>query len=251
MITGKLGVMQAYFLPYLGYFQLIQAVDKFIVYGKVSFRKKSWITRNRILDAGTGLPITIQVPVMGKSSSKLIEHVGIDNNQNWQRKLVAVIFYNYKKSPYFKEIFPFLEDVISVPTDSLHVFNAFTISKICELLSIKTELVFEHPEFELLEKNLKSTELSNGVDVKTRRVFEICELHNFSNYINPPGGEELYSKDIFEANGYSIGFLLPELPVYSQFNFGYQSHLSIVDVLMHNGINKTSKMLNDYKIVYP
>jgi hypothetical protein len=114
----KLAIMQPYFFPYLGYFQLISTVDKFILYEHVQYIKKGWINRNRIIELNKG-DIYIRVPIKKKETNPYICEAEIDNSTLWGKKIINLLFYNYKKSPFFEEIYPFFENIFNQHYDKI------------------------------------------------------------------------------------------------------------------------------------
>ncbi len=241
--------MQAYFFPYIGYFQLIDYVDTFMIYEHVSFRKKSWITRNRIYDKGKKEPIVINVPVLKQSSEKSIGETLIDNRVDWRKKILNLIFFNYKKAPFFEEVFPELERIILMDGMSIHDYNSSIITGISTLLDIKTTIISDNSDYLIMEGKLKDLADDNDCEVKSQRIFEICRKEGALNYVNPIGGTELYDKNLFLKNGIELSFVETKRYTYEQFNGEFEPHLSIIDVLMHNGIEETKKMVKNYKIV--
>lgn len=239
--------MQAYFFPYIGYFQLIDSVDTFILYEYVSFRKKSWITRNRILDKGKQEPIYINTPVIGKSSNKLINEVFIVDDIKWKKKLLNLTYFNYKKAIYFNDIYPFLENIIYNDQLNLHKYNSHLIVKICELLDIKTEIIDDNLSNKFIEKELEHQQNINRENVKSERIFRLCKKYKANSYINPIGGTELYSKDYFLQNNLQLYFLKTKDFSYHQFNNSFTPNLSIIDILMHKGINYTKEIIKQDK----
>ncbi|WP_139957474.1 WbqC family protein [Flavicella sediminum] len=245
----KFGIMQAYFFPYIGYFQLIDHVDCFMIYEHVSFRKKSWITRNRILDKGNNLPITLNVPVVKQSSSKSIGETMINNSTDWRNKNLNLIFFNYKKASFFDEIFPVIVELLNENCDSIHEYNSQIISGICNLLDINTKIIASNEKYISMEKELRLLANQNSTEEKTQRIFEICKTEGTNNYVNPIGGIDLYNKDEFSANDIQLDFVQTLEYKYKQFNCKFEPHLSIIDVLMHNGVAKTKGMIHNYKVV--
>lgn len=242
----KIGIMQAYFFPYIGYFQLIDASDEFILYEHVAFRKKSWITKNRILDKGRKLPVEIRIPVIKKCSHKNISQIEISGS-NWKRPLLKMIYYNYKRAAYFKEVYPLIENCIQIDTSSLHDYNSAIINEICNYLDLKTNIKYKNEEFLKLEVSLLNE--VNIKEVKSLRIVEICKQQKAHTYINPAGGIELYDKAYFKKNNLSLYFINTKEYSYNQFNMEYTPHLSIIDVLMHNGKEGTKKMIKNYSLI--
>ncbi|WP_299064591.1 WbqC family protein [uncultured Polaribacter sp.] len=245
----NLGIMQPYFFPYIGYFQLIESVDTFILYENVSFNKKSWITRNRILDKGKGSPFFINVPVNGKSSKKLIKEIEINGDNNWKEKLLNLIFFNYKKANYFSDIYPPLEDIINSPEINLHLFNSNCIIKICKLLDIRTNILYDNSKNQDVEEELVNQNNINKEDIKSQRIIKFCKKFNSKTYINPIGGTELYDKEYFKKNGLELLFVNTKDYSYEQFNHSFNEHLSIIDILMHTGIEQTKQTVKEYNLI--
>jgi len=242
----SIAIMQAYFFPYIGYFQLINSVDTFLIYEHVTFRKKSWITRNRILDKGKVAPIFIKVPVLKQSSNKLISEVKIDNKTDWRKKIKNLLFYNYKKSPFFDEIYTDLLCIIDINAEDLHTYNSLIVQKICVLLDIDTKIIYDNSACLELESNL----LKNNInDIKTQRIVELCRQQKVKHYVNPIGGVDLYCKKEFNKNDLKLSFVNTLPFSYNQFGLDHQPYLSIIDVLMHKGIKGTKEIIKKYELV--
>lgn len=245
----NLGIMQPYFFPYMGYFQLIHAVDKIIIYDHVSFRKRSWITRNRIMDKSLGEPVFVGVPVHNGSSFQLIRNTRVVSDGKWQAALERKIFFNYKQAPFFKEVFPVLCELIHMSMESLHGYNATITIKLARLLGIETEIVTDNTPYLEMEERLPALAEESGYEVKTQRVLEMCRNEGADAYINPIGGQEIYSKAEFAENDLELNFVKSELPPYQQFAEPFVPYLSIIDELMHLGISETAKRVQLYHFV--
>lgn len=244
----KLGIMQSYFFPYIGYFQLIDAVDTFIIYEHVTFRKKSWITKNRILDKGRNIAINIQVPVSKKSSFKTIHEIEINTSTDWKKPILKLIYFNYKKAPFFNEVYPLIEHCILNKNTKLHSYNSFIIKEICSYLDIKTIIKEDNDDLLTVEESLKKRAL-NIEEVKSERIISICNKYNANTYINPIGGTELYSKEYFNQKELTLTFVKTEDFKYNQFNLPHTPYLSIIDVLMHQGKKGTQKLIQQYNLI--
>lgn len=245
----KLGVMQSYFFPYIGYFQLIESVDTFLIYEYVSFRKKSWITRNRLLDKKTGEPFFINIPVKGKSSNKLINEMEIIKESKWKKKLLKDIYFNYKKARFFNEIYPFLEELINFSEYNLHCYNSNSIIKICDLLDIKTKIISKDLSNITLENDIKNQNNIEKELIKYERVLRLCNKYEATSYTNPIGGVELYKRDYFKKNDVDLFFLQTNDFSYKQFGNSFTPYLSIIDQLMHVGVDETKKIIKKYKLI--
>ena len=230
----KLAIMQPYFFPYIGYFQLVNAVDKFIFYDDVNYIKGGWINRNNILINKEKKLFTLNL--VGASSFKQINQIKVGNRSD---KLLKTIHQSYVKAPFFISVMPLIEDVFaSINTESLVSDVAgISVMKVSEFLGLKT--IFEFSSFSY--SHTKGMERGN-------RLLEICKLNNSSYYINPVGGIELYSKEHFRKQGINLQFLNSKLSKYSQFTDEFVPGLSIIDVLMFNPIEQINLMLNNYTL---
>lgn len=254
----KLAIMQPYFFPYIGYFQCIQAVDKYILYDNVDYIRKGWMHRNRIL-IKYHLPMYINVPIIEKSSHKKIYEIQIDPSSVWKKKLLKLLVMNYKGSNYFNEVFPVIENLIKTEETTLFKYNSEIIKGISLFLDIQTEIVSENSNYLPLEEALNGIEDNNYSEFpellvtkplkKTARILKICSAEGAAMYINAIGGEELYSKEEFKAYGVELSFLKTRLFSYTQFSKSFHPHLSVIDVLMHNGKEGTKQLLTQYDLL--
>jgi len=228
----KLGIMQPYFFPYIGYFQLINAVDKFVVYDDVNYIKQGWINRNNILANGEKRLITLEV--RGASSFKAINQVQVGGNRG---KLVKTIAQSYAKAPFFAEAFPVIEKSIVCPEDGLADYLTTGLSNVAEYLQIKTEIIIS-------SKIEKDNSLA-GQD----KVLHICRLLGADEYLNAIGGMELYSREEFSKNSINLKFIRTENVIYDQRIKTFLPNLSIIDALMFNSKEKVKIMLGEYVLV--
>ena len=255
----KLAIMQPYFMPYIGYFQAINAVDKYILYDNLNFIKDAWVNRNRLL-LRNGTITTFSVPIIAKSSHTKIVDIRIDNSQKWGEKLLKTIFLNYKKVSDFDEIFPLLETILSRKYDFLSELNVLSIKTIAEFLSIGTVIEYDNSKYISLEDNLLLVDQQNYSPFqylektqpikKVARVIAICKAEGATSFINAIGGQSLYSQEEFAKYGIDLKFVQTDLDLrYNQFSHEFTSNLSIIDVLMHNGKERTKQLLNAYTLV--
>lgn len=231
----KLGIMQPYFFPYIGYWQLMNAVDKYVVYDDVNFIKGGWINRNRILV--NGKPQYFNVQMKGASPFKLINEIEINNSEISINKNLKTIYMAYHKAPYFSKVNLLIEKILKNQTPNLteYIFNS--IKCIAEYLNIKTEIIIS-------SKISKNNELKNQ-----DKVIEICKKLNATEYYNAIGGMELYSFDDFRKNDITLSFLKTNDISYKQFNNEFIPNLSIIDVMMFNSQEEIKAMLNDFTLI--
>lgn len=221
----KLGIMQPYFFPYIGYWQLLNAVDEYVVYDDVNFIKGGWINRNRIL-VGNEIKY-FNVPMIGASSYKKINEIEVDMNPGIRNKLIRTIEINYFKAPYYDKAFEVFRKVVTQEESNLARYLYYSIEAICEYLGITTKL--------LISSEINKNNCLKGED----KVLQICKILNASEYYNAIGGKELYSKENFLHDGIELKFVKTSDGV---------PNLSILDVMMNNSIGEIRNMLQDYEL---
>ena len=227
--------MQPYFLPYIGYFQLINASDKFLLLDDVAYINKGWINRNRILINGE--PQFFVMPVLAASQNRTINSLHLLEEDKWKSKLIRTIEMSYKKGIGYDDFFPVLKVVLSFNCNRLSDFIANSIEIICNFLEIKTPIVC-------------STSFYNNSELKAQnRIIDLCLKENAKTYINASGGRSLYQKDDFESFGIQLKFLTSELCPYQQFGASkFVPGLSIIDMLMNNPKHFVQDQLTNFKL---
>ena len=228
----KLGIMQHYFLPCIGYWQLINAVDKYVIYDDVQFIKGGWINRNNVLI--NGQKQLFNLLLSGASPNKLINEIAVQDNQT---KLIRKIELNYKKAPMFQQVFPLFLHIMEHSDKNLAKFIGNSIVEISKYLSIQTEFIY-------------SSTLDKDNTLRAQdKVLDICKLLNAIKYINAIGGADLYSKESFANNGIQLSFLESKILPYKQLNSEFVPYLSILDILMFNSQERVKTMLDNYKLL--
>ncbi|WP_286233235.1 WbqC family protein [Thalassotalea sediminis] len=231
----KLAIMQPYFLPYIGYFQLLNLVDKFVFYDDVNFINRGWINRNNMLVNGQEHLFTI--PLVKASQNKLIKNIEINNCSDWRSKTLKTIRLSYSKAPNFDSVYPIFESIFNFQTNSLPDFILNANLRLIAFLSIDTEIIQSSSHY--LNNGLKGQE----------RILDICIKEQATMYVNPPGGKALYEQNEFVRRGIELKFL-NVLPIeYKQYGKKFTPYLSILDVLMFNGLPEIKKLLNCYSLV--
>ncbi|EAU5528320.1 WbqC family protein [Salmonella enterica] len=230
----KIGIMQPYFFPYIGYFQLANAVDKFVIYDDIQYSKNGWIQRNRLLVNGQSSTFSISL----KKDSDYLDIVEREISDNFDRaKLCRQIKGGYNKSAHFKEIYPIIERIVMHDDNNLFQYIKNSIDELFSIMDINANIIV-------------SSELNISREYKSQdRVIQTCLALNGNEYINPPGGVALYENIEFERAGLKLKFLEPSIEAYKQSTESFVSHLSIIDVLMWNGIDKTQKMVQKYGFI--
>ena len=228
----KVAIMQPYFFPYIGYFSLIKVVDLFIFYDDVNYIKGGWVNRNRILINSEAKYLTLNVK--NGSQNKLINEIEFDDNR---QKLLKTIELNYKKAPYFKQVWPLLETNLKLKTTSLADIAINSVRSVTNYLGMQTK-------FEISSVSYPETK---GLE-RSERLKQICRKTHADTYINAIGGIDLYDKNDFLKNHINLQFLKPQLLQYKQYKETFIPGLSIIDVLMFNSIEEINKMLESYKL---
>lgn len=231
----KIGIMQPYFFPYLGYWQLIKAVDKYVIYDDVNFIKNGWINRNNILLGGKKHLLTL--PLEGASSYIPINETKITSNDKLKGKLVKTIELAYKKAPYFDHVFPIVCGTILHKSNNIAHALTYSIREICRYLNIETDII--------VSSELRKDDTLAAQD----KVIHICHLLEGTRYFNAIGGQELYSKEAFQKNHLELYLIKMKEVEYVQFGNDFIPSLSIMDVLMFNSPHDTAAMLEEYELI--
>ncbi len=227
----KVAIMQPYFFPYIGYFQLMNAVDEFVVYDNIEFTKKGWINRNRMLV--NGKDVYFSLPLKAASDFLHIKERQLANT--WpddSRKMLNKIKEAYRKAPHFEAAFAVTEECILHKADSLFEFIFHSLARLKDHLGISSKLIVSSAI--PVDHSLKAE----------KKVLEICKARKANTYINPSGGTALYSKEIFAKENLHLNFLNTGTITYKQFDAAFVPFLSILDVMMFNPKEKISEYLN-------
>ena len=220
----KAAIMQPYFLPYVGYFQLIESVDLFIVYDNIKYTKKGWINRNRMLQKGHDVVFSLPLKRDSDSLDVRDREIAVDFRPD---KLLNQIAGAYRRAPYFVQTFPLIEQIVRFEERNLFRYLHHSIVEICEHLGIATEI-------------RRSSDVAADHGLKGQdRVLSLCEAVGADVYVNAIGGVELYSREEFRRRGISLKFLKSEPFEYPQFDDAFVPWLSIVDVMMFNSAAET------------
>lgn len=230
-----LAIMQPYLYPYLGYFQLLNAVDRFVVYDDVNFIKKGWVNRNNLLENGSAGLFT--VPLIGASQNRRISEIMVANEHGWRDKLMRRIRMNYSRAPYFSIVEPMIESGICREGLSIAAFNVAAMRDVVDYIGIDTDVV------------ASSTTYANALLKGQSRIIDICQREGANHYVNPIGGMDLYDKHEFSRCGIRLSFLRSALTPYVQFDKPFVPGLSILDVMMFNDRETIGAMVNQFDII--
>ena len=232
----KIAIMQPYIFPYIGYFQLINAVEMFVVHDDVQYIQRGWINRNRILMNEKDLLFTL--PVRKAAVETPINEIFFaEGIQKEKAKILSQIQNSYRKAPYFREVFLLIEQILKDSEENISVYTTNQLQQICAFLEIKTPFVL-------------SSDLAKNNNLKgEERVIEINKVLNATHYINPIGGVELYHQKHFEEANLKLNFIKTRSTKYAQFGNEFIPFLSIIDVMMFNSVAEIKVLLNDFDLV--
>lgn len=230
-----LGILQPYLFPYVGYFQLIGAVDTLVIYDDVQWIKGGWINRNRYLVEGQSRYFTL--PVGKKGFPKPINQCSFAPDiELHKQRILRQVQYNYRRAPHFEAVFSLLSACFACKDDNVSRFLVNSLRLCCDYLGIATPFVLS-----------SQIEKRNGLS-GAEQVLEINRALHASHYINPAGGTALYDASLFAERGVRLDFLRAREAPYRQFEAAFRPALSIIDVMMFNAIDEISHLLKEYDL---
>ncbi len=228
--------MQPYFLPYVGYFHLINSVDEFVIYDNIQYTKKGWINRNRILVNGNDKILTLPL----KKDSDYLDVKDRFLADSWDKeklKMLNQIKAAYRKAPYYDKVLPIISSIFELPNTNLFEFILGSLHLLNSYLRIDTKIT--------ISSNVNIDHTLKGRD----KVVAICKKLNGSTYINAIGGQELYDVQDFKNEGLDLMFIKSPPLNYKQYNNEFIPWLSILDVLMFNKRQDITDYLNEYTLI--
>ncbi len=230
----KLAIMQPYFFPYIGYFQLVNAVNKFVFFDDANFITRGWIQRNKFLIGGE--PRLVGIPLKNASQNKLICDVEVDDAQPWREKFLRTIELAYRKAPQFATVFPLVAKIATSGETKIATLAAMSVKAVAEFLGFTTEFV------------ATSRIYRNQILKAEHRILDICQREQATDYVNPIGGRELYRRCDFATRNIRLHFLEAKPLTYQQFNGHFTPWLSTIDALMFNDKERTRSLLQEFTL---
>lgn len=218
---SAVAIMQPYLFPYIGYWQLLQATDTFVVYDDVNYINRGWINRNRILV--NNAPALITLPLLQASQNRKINEIDIAPAAQWQKKLLRTVELAYRKAPCFDRVFPLVEQVLGYEERNLAGFLTYQLQTLARFMGLETRIV------------PSSTVYDNAALAAQERILDICRQEGASRYVNAQGGRSLYAPAAFAETGIDLHFIAMRPLPYGQRAEGFTPYLSIVDALMEVG----------------
>lgn len=231
-----MGGNQPYFMPYIGYWQLINAVDVFIISDDYNYIEGGWIARNRILE--NGHPRYYNIEISHASSNKNINELYLSMEKFDREKKLMQLRNLYRRAPFFDEGFALMQKIFGCEEMNLAKFLEQSIKDVCDYLEIKTEFV-------------KSSTIPNNCNLKREyKIYDQCRYVGADVYINAIGGQKLYTFEQFKQQDIRLGFIHTEDIQYKQLWYDFVPDLSIIDVIMFNSRQEIKKMLQQYTILW-
>lgn len=228
-------IMQPYIFPYLGYFQLIDAVDVFVFYDDVNFIKKGWINRNKIFLNQTEHLFT--VPLRKASQNKLIKDIELFSLEEWRVEFLNTLKHAYAQAPYYKIVLNLLDRIFHRPFNTISDLASQSVIEVVSYLGMDVE-------FQYSSTHYSKVKAANAAD----RLIEITKLSNASTYVNAAGGRTLYDKSHFQDRGIQLLFVSSNLEE-SLMKFDKNRYgLSILDILMNHSKQEALNLIKQYKL---
>lgn len=219
----RLAIMQPYFVPYIGYFQLMASVDKLILLDDVNFINRGWINRNRIAVNGESYWITI--PLVKASQNRPINEIGIIDEPSWKRKMLRTVEMSYCHAPQVPQILPFFSGILEQASGPLSTFLFRQLKAMATYLGLTVQI-----------EEASANHPKEGY-AGQQRILHICAREGADTYVNLPGGRELYDPAKFAGAGIQLAFLESNFPAMSLHHGGRDGPLlSILDLIMLNSV---------------
>ncbi|MFI1745805.1 WbqC family protein [Thalassobellus sediminis] len=229
----KLGIMQPYFMPYMGYFALINQVDQFILFDTPQYIRHGWIERNRVLKLN-GEPMYVKVSLIKHHRNTQICQIAINNTIDWKSKILAQLVHYKKKAPYYKNVIELLDAIFKDEYTSIVDLNYKSLEVICNYLDIKTPIsIWSEMNIEI-----------EPVNAPDEWALNISKALKAQSYFNLPGGRSFFDKEKYSRAGIDLKFLEIFGESYQQFGQDFVGYLSILDVMMFCGKEEIKLMIN-------
>ncbi|MFQ5822488.1 MAG: WbqC family protein [bacterium] len=217
----KVAIIQSSYIPWKGYFDIINEVDIFIFLEDVQFTKRDWRSRNKIKTSNGTEWITI--PILG-GRNQMLSEAKIDNSQNWQKKHLNKLQFNYAKSNFFDEYFDDLKSLYEMDWEYLSDFNIALTKYICNLLNIRAKL-------------LKSQDIGS-VRTKDEKLIDLVKKVDGTCYISGPAAKSYIDPDLFFNAGIELKYKdYSGYPEYPQLHPPFNHYVTILDLIFSVGMD--------------
>lgn len=234
----SVAIMQPYFFPYLGYFQLVHSSDLFICFDDVNFIKKGWIHRNQLIVNGKAHLFSI--PLIGASQNKKINQLELEGFSKWREGFLKMVRMNYGKCSEYNLVYPWLENLLNQDHNQISELNYSSIIGVLEFLDCNSSKV------------IRTSSLYHNADlVAQERIIDICKQEKADVYINAIGGQDLYQKEAFNQCGMELRFLKSREIIYPQKSDIFVPYMSILDVLFNVPVQAVKNLFDNYDLLKP
>ena len=233
----RIAVMQPYIFPYLGYFQLLNAVDRFVFFDDVNFIKKGWIHRNQLLVSGQ--KHRFSVPLQRASQNRPINETYLHpaGYEQWRNTFLKTVHQNYRQAPCFPATYALLSQVLGRTHETIAELAIDSIESVARYAGLKTDFA-------------RSSSLSYDRSQKGQgKIMAICQQQKATAYVNPIGGTELYDATTFASHNVALYFIKSAEVSYPQQGSDFVPHLSMIDVLMFNDVSQINQLLAQYTLI--
>ncbi len=233
----RLAVMQPYIFPYLGYFQLLSAADRFVFFDDVNFIKKGWIHRNQLLVSGQ--KNLFSIPLQRASQNKLIKDTYLHPSDygRWRNTFLKTVDQNYRQAPFFPAVYDLLSQVLRGAHDTIADLAIDSVESVAKYVGLSID--FRQSSSLPYDRSLK------GQD----KIVAICQQQKATTYVNLIGGTELYDAVTFATNNVALYFVKSADVLYPQQGNSFVPNLSILDVLMFNDVHQINQLLEQYTLI--
>lgn len=234
--------MQPYIFPYIGYFQLINYTDKWVIFDDTQYISKGWVNRNRILHPDINKEWQyFTVPVKKHSRESRITDIEINDDKKWRDEFLGKLTSYKKKAPYYLETIQFVGDCINYKNSSLTDWVIYTLDKTCAYLNVP----FNYSIYSGIEVD------TDNINHAGQWALEISDALGADEYVNPVGGYNIFNENEFLERNIALCYLKANIKPYIQRRGNFVPGLSIIDIMMWNDKEMICEMLSDFEIIRP
>lgn len=229
----KLAIMQPTFIPWMGYFDLIDYVDEFVFLDTVQLARRSWQVRNKLKIEDKEYMFSLPIKKDKHRNEAILKDIKLSfENYDFILKFKQLLLHSYKKAKYFDELSENIFNILSFKTDYLCEYNINFIQEVSKLLNIKTKFI-------------KASNLKDISGLKGDLILNICLNRSCDEYISASGSKEYLDKylDKFQQENIKIVYQCYEHPMYKQIGDNFISYLGILDLLFNEGLENTKNII--------
>lgn len=227
-VSKRVAIVQSNYIPWKGYFDLINAADEFILFDDMQYTRRDWRNRNKIKTANGLIWLTIPIKVKGRYDQKTKDTVISD--PSWKYKHWSSIVHNYSKAKYFKSYKGLFEELyLGMEENFLSQINYRFLTVICEIMGINTKFSWS-----------MGYSLVKG---RTKKLISLCEQAQATEYITGPTAKGYIDEELFTKKGITLQYMdYSGYPEYKQLFPPFEHHVSIIDLIFDEGPNATRYM---------